>query len=152
MTRPSWFAGTFRVLAREVSGPRRPGHTLVHLWCISTPPESDAGEATRGQKTTIRGTFNISRQRYVPPRNPRGGADWLALGQSEVAGWSHGTALLGSVLRGWETLGVGSYARELLHSLPETPGFLLIGYLSLAASHVPSGLGFPSRAHRETEL
>lgn len=79
--------------------------------------------------------------------NPRGGAGGLALGRSEAAGWSHGTALgLGSVLR-WGDPGVGSSSQPGASALCPTDCWVSAHRLLLAALHVSSGLSFPSRAH-----
>lgn len=81
--------------------------------------------------------------------NPRGGAGGLALGRSEAAGWSHGTALgLGSVLR-WGDPGVGSSSQPGASALCPTDCWvsahrLLLPFTCLLASVSPPGLT-PSR-------
>lgn len=83
--------GLLGVLGFSTDSPRRPGqtgvpYTVSQQWGKQMPEKPHMAE----------GHYLVTSQVgcFLLCSNPRQGSDWLTLGQSEMAGWSHGTDLV----------------------------------------------------------
>ena len=98
VTKPSWFGGIFGILAMKGSGPRRPGYigVLGHPTLCLNNGGGWMPEKPHNGRWPPSGS-HLTQVMYLglhPLSSPRGGSDWLMLGQSEMAGKSHGTDLV----------------------------------------------------------